>query len=461
MKSTTISSLLLLALVSATATSSSRAQDGNPVIWEGEKHGTGVLSFSPDGKRIASGAQYEDRSFLWDVAAGKQIAELTDCGNFLRTVSFSADGKWLVTAGLDTERTRWRIVLWNGQTGKRQMELPANLGWRAQFGPGNSGFAVGTLDGPIRFFQVPKGQKVGEFKTDKDGGVDVMVISPDGKLVATARDKTVSLWNSKGGATRGTFAAESMIVSLAFSKDSERLYIGTESGTVTAWGPAKRQTLWSRKVHDDEIRDVAAAPNGAFVATTSRDNTVRFLNPADGKEVRKIEGVAGVTASLAIAPDSKSIAVGHSRGIAIWRTEGGSEVSQAPMASRKRPADAVTVQGHTFALIREHRSWLLAQRRCEDLGGHLATFKTPEQREVVMKLIQEAKESVWLGASDAEEEGKWLWVTGDPVAEQEVSSWSLDNRNDVQHWLCYWYEGMRLDDGYGGERWYFVCEWDD
>ncbi len=434
-----------------------RAQEEEPLVLQEEDGGVGALAISSDGKRLATGGHYKDRSLLWNLETGKPIAELSDNGGLVESVSFSSDGKLLVTAGLDSSKSQWKVVLWDGLTGKRQLDLPPNTGWRAEIMPGGKSLAVATLAGPIAFYQLPRGQRSGEMKTDALGGVNVLAAAPDGKLLTTARENKIFVWSVPGGKTLAKFTTGSPVQSLAFAQDSKSLLAGCDDGTLSAWTVSNQRSIFSRKIQEKPIREVAVAPNGKYVAAAVHERLVCLLDPAKGDEIRRIEGVVGSVQSVAISPDSKSIAVGHSGGVAIWKCD----ETGKPVARAKRPAGAVTVNGHAYAVIREHLPWPLAQQYCKAAGGHLATFKTSAQREVVLKLCREANEAVWLGATDVVEEGRWLWVNGESVAAGELSTWIVDNQNAAQHWLCYWKDTANFDDAYGGERLFFLCEWDD
>ena len=62
-------------------------------------------------------------------------------------------------------------------------------------------------------------------------------------------------------------------------------------------------------------------------------------------------------------------------------------------------------------LFRNHLSWSAARQWCIDLGGHLMEPKT--QRDVYLAQRLRASisstASVWLGGSDSENEGTWIW----------------------------------------------------
>jgi WD40 repeat protein len=428
-----------------------------PTVWRGEKMTPGVLAYSPDGKRIASGGDYRDRSFLWDVESGKQIAELTECGDIIESASFSPDGKVLVTNGLDTDKSQWRIVVWNGVTGKRQTELPVNIGWRTEVVPSGKSLAVATMSGSIAFFQFPKLQRFNDFKTDAVGGVDHMTISPDGKAIATVRDKAIHVWVTADGKMLTKFSTDTPVKTVAFTQDSKGLCAGTEGGLILRWALNEQRAKWSRKIHSESVADLAIAANDAFMVSVGQDGKVNVLDVGTGQVIRSLEAGVNNVASVAISPDARSIAAGHYGGISIWKTAtNGQRESQI-----QRPPNAVKVNGHSFAVIRDHAAWVVAMQRCKEAGGHLATFETPAEREVVIKLCRGADEPLWLGATDAEEEGKWKWVNDVAVAPDEQAKWALDNHNGVQHWLCFWKQSDNFDDADGGERLFYLCEWDD
>ena len=74
----------------------------------GHANTVSAVSFSPDGKRLAT-ASRDNTVKLWNSATGQEIKTLTGHTDWVRAVSFSPDGKRLATASADKTVRLWRL----------------------------------------------------------------------------------------------------------------------------------------------------------------------------------------------------------------------------------------------------------------------------------------------------------------------------------------------------------------
>jgi hypothetical protein len=118
--------------------------------------------------------------------------------------------------------------------------------------------------------------------------------------------------------------------------------------------------------------------------------------------------------------------------------------------ARTAPKGAVKFGGHQYLLIKDAATWHVAKSRCEEMGGHLICIETPEEEQFFRELCGD--ESVWVGASDEVQEGKWMWVNGRPV------ELSIKFEGESDHCLAY-FRHVWLD-GVAGIRFAYVCEWE-
>jgi formylglycine-generating enzyme required for sulfatase activity len=93
------------------------------------------------------------------------------------------------------------------------------------------------------------------------------------------------------------------------------------------------------------------------------------------------------------------------------------------------------------------------------MKGHLVTIGSSEENAVVQSLA--AGQSTWIGITDEGHEGRWEWITGEPV---QFSDWSPGEPNSLggtEHWGCLNSErGLKWNDFGTTFSAAFVCEWE-
>lgn len=189
-----------------------------------------ALQFSPDGHRLAVGM---DRMLaLVDAQTGKTIYEVRAHAPVVRSVTFTPDGKQIVTCGYDR-----LIKVWNTQTGEELRALHGHSEWARSVAVSPDGkFAVsGGNDRTVRLWDLATGEELHKFE-GHSADVRAVAISPDGKFALSASgDKTVKFWDLVG-----------------------RKEIRTLTG------------------HTDAVRDVAFSPDGKLALSASQDKTLRL-----------------------------------------------------------------------------------------------------------------------------------------------------------------------------------------
>ncbi len=124
--------------------------------------------------------------------------------------------------------------------------------------------------------------------------------------------------------------------------------------------------------------------------------------------------------------------------------------------------------GHTYQVFNMSMNWTEAKEYCENLSGHLATITNSDEQDFVYDLVQYAgKDTYWLGATDAEVEGEWKWITGESFEYQNGSF--DDGPPGPEDWLEMVASNGRWNDGehdgdreiYSLQNHGFICEWDN
>jgi WD40 repeat protein len=155
---------------------------------EGHNARLNAVRFSPDGRRLATGAD-DHTARIWDAESGKQLATLSEHSMRVWTVAFSPDGRRLATGSQDSTAR-----LWDMDTGKQLFTLAGHT-----------------------------------------GTVMALAFSPDGKQLATVGDSTVRLWDTSDGRELITLYTQSALRSMTFSPDGSVLATLDADGRVQAY----------------------------------------------------------------------------------------------------------------------------------------------------------------------------------------------------------------------------------
>jgi|GEM_PF-1844401 len=144
--------------------------------------------------------------------------------------------------------------------------------------------------------------------------------------------------------------------------------------------------------HKDMVETVAVTPDGKYVVSGSRDNTVRLWELATGQEVRRFMGHADWVSSLAVTPDGKYVVSGSKDKTArVWDLATGQEVRRFTGHNNWVSSLAVTRDGRhvvSGSVDNTVRLWNLATgKEVRRFTGHegtvLSLALTPDGKYVV------------------------------------------------------------------------------
>jgi WD40 repeat protein len=249
-----------------------------------------ALDFGKDGKLLASTSRAGVVK-LWDTATFKPVSTLTDRQGGVDLVLFSADNKTLIgasAAGL--------VTLWDVGSGKVRASF-------SHFGGMNTivlapdgktlatggGRVVNRADaspgagpaGDVRIWDLATGRRLAVLPVPS-GQVTRLAFSPDGKTLASATAaSSIMLWDVASSSPRGTLSwLSGRALFLAFAPDGKALVSGGEDDVLRLWDAASGRLIRTLHGHADAIDWIAFLPDGRTVLTASRDMTVKLWNAA-------------------------------------------------------------------------------------------------------------------------------------------------------------------------------------
>ena len=112
--------------------------------------------------------------------------------------------------------------------------------------------------------------------------------------------------------------------SVAMAPDGSWLASGSRDGTVRIWDVATGRQRATLKGHSSWVSAVAVAPDGSWLASGGSDGTVRIWDAATGQERTILTGHTGTVVAVAVAPDGSWLAAAtDDRTVWIWETATG------------------------------------------------------------------------------------------------------------------------------------------
>jgi RNA polymerase sigma factor (sigma-70 family) len=274
------------------------------------------VSFSPDGKRALSGS-YDETMRLWDVETGKEICRFTGHKGEITSVSFSRDGKLALSGGTD------RIVrLWEVQTGKVLRVFAGHKGdvISVTMSPEGKQVLSAGADKTLRLWEVGTGKEVHAFTGHTDS-VWTVSFSPDGsRALSGGEDRTLRLWDVETGKELLCIRGHAgWVSSVSFSPDGKRALSTSQDKTVRLWDVETGNEIRCLKGHKGEVTCALFSPDGKRILSGGTDGTLRLWDLATGKELHVFKRDKGIVLSVAFSPDGKRALSGSSdRMMYLW-----------------------------------------------------------------------------------------------------------------------------------------------
>jgi WD40 repeat protein len=331
-------------------------------LWNLAGHLAAVTSakFSPDGRFVLTGSN-DMTARLWDVNTGKLVSVLRGHKGAVQKGAFSPNGEFMLTTGTDNRARVWGPSMGQGLNERidppkitdalsiTQSDdvavAPGPQMVKEIYSPDGKYMLAIKDDYMLDVTEVATGHRLASRPLHKAKGNGV-AFSSDGRFILTkSSDFTAEVWEWRSGRPAVQLKTDGPIVQLVVSPDGRRVATVSSSGQGPAqiWelpppgGPEilkESRQMWSSKYPEAyATRDVAFSPDGRLLVTASsvenptlsRDTEARIWNLKTADlEVPPLQGHFAPVVSVAFSPDSKFVLTGSEDGTArLWNAQTG------------------------------------------------------------------------------------------------------------------------------------------
>jgi WD40 repeat protein len=404
-----------------------------------------AVAFSLDSKYLVT-VGLDDIARVWEVASGREVVHLKHEG--IKKVTFSPNGKylatvgsddmvrvWLVTSGREVTRLRHRRevvkVAFNSNR-KEQLELKVpkeGLNLRVTFSPDGKYLATAGLDDTARVWEVTSSREVARLthkggvvkdsfisnsteQMDLDTRIRILkeelelkvAFSPNGKyLVTNGLDDTARVWEVTSGREVTRLKHGGVVQEVvAFSPDSKSLVTQELFSRKRVWEVTSGREV-VRPKHEGEVVNVAAvSSNGQYLAMISKDasgNKALVWEATSNREVAIVRLGVKPGELIAVSSDGKYLVMSTNSTNRVWETTSGREVARVVGAGR----DAIFSANGKFLVTGGFGSptWIWEVASSYEVAHAM-------KQEDSVKAIVFSRDGKYL-ATTSEDKAAWVW----------------------------------------------------
>lgn len=304
-------------------------------------------SFSADGRRVVT-ASRDKTARVWDLTTGKAVCGPLQHDAPVTSAVFSADGTKVVTTSEDKT-----AKIWNATTGTAlgKLLLHEDSVWSATFSADGRRIITSSRGARgARVWDAATGEAVGEPLPQMTRGWSAAFSANGRRVVAATDETTAQIWDAVTSKVAGDpMRHAGYIWDAEFSADGSRLVTASVDKTARIWDTTTGRAVGKALRHADIVRIAAFSPDGRRIATAEGD-TVRMWDASTCEVIGALRHDYGVR-SLAFSTDGQRVVTTSYNTARIWDTATGKDASESLYFNTPAESAAFSADGsHIFTL---------------------------------------------------------------------------------------------------------------
>ena len=272
-----------------------------------------ITALAATGDWLAAGGD-DHRIWFWNPQDPRCLGAAEAHRDWVRCLASPPDGSILASGGNDG-----LVLLWDPIARRRlnTIRLGAGAVTGLAFHESGDHLFVACFDGQVVLTRVSDGHILRRRQLPDR---DLRAIAPLGSLSRTAvagRSGTIYLWSAVDDQLQVVAAHRSRVRSLCWSEEKATLYSAGEDGRILAWSwPLSNQPRLVAQL-PAPINSMIEIPNGIVVGCS--DNTLRVVDPVQGKVLAELGDHTGSVSVLAASADGGFFSAGYDTTLRKWQ----------------------------------------------------------------------------------------------------------------------------------------------
>lgn len=298
-----------------------------------EGHGGPVrsVSFSADGKLVLSGS-HDNSVKVWDAETGKTLKTLHGHGSWVRACRFSPDDRIVLSASHDKKAMLWNIADYRElRVLGRVLQGHGDAVLAASFDQAGDSIVTASRDRTARTWDFSTGAASRTFREGHELLASNAVFFRDGKQVLTAAvDNTVRFWDVTSGTQIARLDKTGRAAALALAPSGKRILTGSDEKTAKLWDAETKELIKELKESHKskyEVTAVAISPDEKWLLTADANGRGILWNAETLEVTHRLQSHTGkVTAAIFLPDSSRLLTASSDKTVAQWDVASGKEI---------------------------------------------------------------------------------------------------------------------------------------